>query len=106
MMRRVAALLLPLTLPLTLAAAPAAQAPAAAASTDSADRALLAFLDRKFDERIALSPEGETELGLKTDNDRLDDYTEAAKVRARDLAERQLAELHARFHPARLGPAA
>jgi uncharacterized protein (DUF885 family) len=107
-MRLNAALLLASTLALVAAApAPQAAAPAApAAATQAADRALLAFLDQKFDEQLALSPESQTQLGLKTDEDRLDDYTDAAQVRARDLAERQLAELHRRFRPAQLGESA
>ncbi|MHC9419019.1 DUF885 domain-containing protein [Sphingomonas citri] len=107
-MRLNAALLLTSTLAL-VAAAPAPQAapPAApAGATQAADRALLAFLDQKFDEQLALSPESQTQLGLKTDEDRLDDYTDAAQVRARDLAERQLAELHRRFRPEQLGESA
>jgi uncharacterized protein (DUF885 family) len=94
-------ILLPLLL---LAASPtviAAQAPAPAAA--SQDAALTAFLDQAYEQRIALSPEAQTSLGRKTNYDRLDDYTDAANVRERDLADRQLKEMKARFDPAKLG---
>lgn len=100
--------LLPLLL---LAAAPAAlpahvpattPAPAAAAE----DARLTAFLDRAWEEQVALSPETQTSLGRRTDYDRLDDYTDAADVRRRDLAEAQLKAMRAGFDPARLGPSA
>lgn len=98
-----ALLLLPAT-PLIQASAPV---PAAApAEAGAEDRALLRFLDQAFDAQLALSPESQTQLGFKTNNDRLDDYTDAAAMRARDLAERQLTEMRARFRPERLGESA
>ncbi|MDR6789108.1 uncharacterized protein (DUF885 family) [Sphingomonas sp. BE138] len=98
------ALLLALAAPAVIAAqAPATQP---AASTAAEDARLTAFLDRAFQERIALSPEAQTSLGLKTDYDKLDDETDAAAIRARDLGERQLRDLRAGFSPARLGPSA
>ncbi len=83
-----------------------AAAPAQAASTAVRDAALLAFLDTAYDEQLALSPESQTQLGLKTSNDRLDDYTDAAALRAEALAERQLVAMRARFKPAQLGESA
>ena len=55
----------------------AANAPAfaqTASQTQAQDAALLQFLDQAFDARLALSPESQTQLGLKTNYDRLDDY--------------------------------
>ena len=102
-----------LFLALAAPAAIAAQAPAvppaessAAAPTAAEDARLTAFLDRAFDARVALSPEAQTSLGLKTNYDRLDDHTDAADQRERDLAERQLREMRAGFSPDRLGPVA
>lgn len=91
-----------------LAALPATATPAppAAAATVREDARLLAFLDAAYDAQVVLSPELQTTLGQKTDYDRLDDYTDAAALRRRDLAERQLAALRARFRPDRLGPVA
>jgi uncharacterized protein (DUF885 family) len=69
------------------------------------DRRLLEFLDRAFDQTIASSPETLTALGIKTNYDKLNDYTDAQRLRQRDLAERQLAEMKAQFDYARLSPA-
>ncbi|MGJ3628768.1 DUF885 family protein [Sphingomonas sp. MMS24-JH45] len=55
---------------------------------------------------MALSPETQTSLGLKTDYDRLDDHTDAADTRERDLAERQLAAMKAQFVPCAAGRSA
>ena len=70
------------------------------------DQALLQFLDSAFDEQLALSPESQTQLGYKINYDRLDDYTDAAAVRQRTLAERQLKDMRARFRPEQLGESA
>jgi uncharacterized protein (DUF885 family) len=89
------------------APAPAAAAPAATADPigrRAEDRRLLEFLDRAFDESIASSPETLTALGLKTDYDKLNDYTDAHAERQRALAERQLAQMKAEFDPAGLSP--
>ncbi|WP_380788673.1 DUF885 domain-containing protein [Sphingomonas sp. R86521] len=69
----------------------------------SDDSRLLKFLDAAFDAQVALSPETQTNLGLKTDNDRLDDYTDAAAQRRQALEESQLAEMKRSFAPDRLG---
>lgn len=103
-MRFAVALMLLPVLPLVPASSPAfAQASPQAGVQD---RALLQFLDQAFDERLGLSPESQTQLGLKTNNDRLDDYTDAASVRQQELAERQLKDMHARFKPDQLGESA
>jgi len=100
-MRLTIALLL--ALPLIQANAPG---PVPAAQAQTQDAALLQFLDQAFDEQIRLSPEAQTQLGFKTDYDRLDDRTDAAAARARDLAERQLRDMRARFKPEQLGESA
>ncbi|WP_294293622.1 DUF885 domain-containing protein [uncultured Sphingomonas sp.] len=71
-------------------------------ATQTQDAALLAFLDHAYDEQVALSPETQTDLGLKTNYDRLDDYTDAAAVRARALVAAQTKAMQARFKPDRL----
>jgi len=88
-----------------VASAPATQA-APAASTAAEDTRLLAFLDAAFDAQVALSPEYLTSLGSRQDYDRLGDYTLESEARSLALAERQLAEMRARFDPANLGPSA
>ena len=84
----------------------AANAPAfaqTASQTRAQDAALLQLLDQAFDARLALSPESQTQLGLKTNYDRLDDYSDAAALREQALAETQLQAMHSRFKPDRLG---
>jgi uncharacterized protein (DUF885 family) len=77
----------------------------ALAAPGDQDAAFTAFLDAAFDATAALSPETLTGLGLKTDYDRLDDYTDADAQRRLALAEQQLAQLKARFRLADLSPA-
>ncbi|HEY0044984.1 MAG TPA: DUF885 domain-containing protein [Allosphingosinicella sp.] len=82
-------------------------APEAAPSADPAaeDARLLAFVDAAFDESLALSPQGMTSLGLKTDYGKLDDYTDAQDARQLALSEAQLARMKAEFDYERLSPA-
>jgi len=103
-MRFAVALMLLPVLPFAPMTAPAfAQA---APQAGAQDQALLDFLDHAFEERLDLSPESQTQLGLKTNYDKLDDYTDAATVRDQELAERQLKDMHARFKPDQLGESA
>jgi len=103
-MRFAVALMLLPVLPFAPVTAPAfAQA---APQAGAQDQALLAFLDQAFDERLALSPESQTQLGLKTNYGKLDDYTDAASVREQELMERQLRDMRARFKPDQLGESA
>lgn len=102
-MRLAFALLLLPTVPIVLAAAPA---PVETQRVAAQDAALLAFLDKAYDEQLDLSPESLTQLGLKTHYDRLDDYTDAAAVRAQALSERQLKAMRSRFRPDDLGESA
>lgn len=103
-MRFAVALMLLPVLPFAPMTAPAfAQA---APQAGAQDQALLAFLDQAFDERLALSPESQTQLGLKANYGKLDDYTDAASVREQELAERQLKDMRARFKPDQLGESA
>lgn len=86
---------------------PPSPAPAAAPADSAAEDARLnTFLDAAFDAQVALSPQTQTALGQKSNYDRLDDYTEAARARVLALQERQLADMRAQFNPARLGPQA
>lgn len=102
-MRRILALLLSSTVPFVIAAPPAM---AQQAPVESQDAALLKFLDQAFDARIELQPETQTQLGLKTNYDRLDDYTDTALVRDHEMAEQQLKDMRAKFRPEQLGESA
>ena len=84
----------------------AQQAPASAAAPTAEDARLNAFLDAAFDEALARSPEGQTALGLKTNYDKLDDYTDAGAAADQALAEAQLKRLQSQFEVNRLSPAA
>lgn len=103
-MRLAVALMLLPVLPFAPLTAPAFAQAAPQAGVQ--DQALLAFLDQAFDERLALSPESQTQLGLKTNYAKLDDYTDAASVREQELAERQLKDMRVRFKPDQLGESA
>ena len=103
-MRFALALMLLPVLPLVPANAPAFAQAAPQAGTQ--DQALLDFLDQAFEERLSLSPESQTQLGLKTNYGKLDDYTDAATLRDQELAERQLKDMHAHFRPDQLGESA
>ncbi len=72
---------------------------AAPVAAQSEDARLAAFFEQAFQERIALSPQQMTSLGLKTDYDKLDDNTDAAAARSLALAERQLLQLNDQFNP-------
>lgn len=103
-MRLAVALMLLPALPLAAVNAPAfAQA---APQAGAQDQALLDFLDQAFEERLGLSPESQTQLGLKTNYGKLDDYTDAASLHEQELAERQLKAMHARFKPEQIGESA
>ncbi|MGX1691518.1 DUF885 domain-containing protein [Brevundimonas naejangsanensis] len=89
------------------AAAPAVMAegaaPAAvAAAAQSEDARLNAFFEEAFEARMALSPQRMTSLGRKTDQDKLDDISDAAAERALALQETQLAQMKAQFDPNKL----
>ncbi len=103
---------LPLLLLLAGVAAPALvsnaapQADATAADTRAEDARLNTFLDAAFDANVALSPESQTALGLKTNYDKLDDYSRAEGAKRMAMAEATLKQMRAQFDPAKLGPQA
>ncbi len=74
-------------------------------AADSEDARFAAFLDAAFDERLALSPEGLTSLGIKQQYDRLDDYTDAGEDRVLALLAAQRERMKTQFDPAKLSPA-
>lgn len=86
-----------------LAGAPVAvlaqEAAAPATAAQSEDARLAAFFEQAFQERIALSPQTMTSLGIKRDYGKLDDATDAAAERSLALMEAQLAQLNDQFNP-------
>ena len=90
---------------LASAAAPAALARTAfqdGAGTGADDAALLEALDAAFMEAVRTSPESLTGLGLKERYGELDDYTPEGAAASLALAERQAADIAARFGDADL----
>lgn len=83
-----------------LGLAGAAVASSAAAADASAE--LTAFLDAQFEQELMMSPEGLTRLGRKTLQDQLDDRSQAAAERAIAWRRASVAQMKARFDPARL----
>src|SRR3546814_17702861 len=69
------------------------------------DARLLSFLDEGFDAIVATSPQFMTALGIKTDYDKLNDYTDAQNQRVLAMEEAQLAEMKAAFDYDALSPA-
>lgn len=86
-------------------AQPNTQAPAAAPA-NAEDARLNTFLDAAYDARVALSPQQQTSLGLRTNYDKLDDNTDGGRRRLLDLRRNQLRDMRAQFRPERLSPAA
>ena len=67
------------------------------------DAELTAFLDKAFEEELAMDPEWLGQLGRKTDNDKLTDRSEAAQKKRLDWRRASVAAMKQRFDPARLG---
>ncbi|MGZ8363581.1 MAG: DUF885 domain-containing protein [Caulobacteraceae bacterium] len=78
---------------------------AAPAAAQTEDARLDAFFEEAFKQQVALSPEFQTQLGMKTNSGKLDDYTEASAKRRLDLNEAQVAEMKRRFDYKKLSPA-
>ena len=86
-------------------AAVAQNAPAAAtAPAQSEDARLAAWFEAAYQARLALSPQGMTSMGMKTDYDKLDDNSPEAQARSMAMAEAQLAELKSSFDVSKLSP--
>lgn len=73
-------------------------------STTQQDAALQSFLNASFDDEVALSPQIEAALGIPRHQDRLDDKSDAARLRHVKLLEAQRAEMRRSFPPEALGP--
>ena len=96
-----AALLLPAPLAAQNTAAPAVAVPA----VKQADTELAAFFDAFDKAQLARSPQGQSYRGIKTDQDKWDDSSDAAEIIEHDANVKALASLRARFATAELSPA-
>ncbi|MDO9335152.1 MAG: DUF885 domain-containing protein [Caulobacter sp.] len=72
-------------------------------ATAGLDAALTAFLDKTFEEELAMDPEWLAQLGRKTASDRLTDRSEAAQKARLDWRRASVAAMKRQFDPARLG---
>ncbi len=99
-------LLLATTILFLAAPAAALAQPATAAMAESpADAELAAFFDAYDKASLARSPLGQSYRGIKTDQDKWDDNSDAEDVRRHELGQQALAEMRARFATAPLSPA-
>ncbi len=83
--------------------APAARRPVAGAEVAETAR-LNAWLDAKYDEELGFSPIARSFQGDKTDQDKIDDLSEAASDRRLGWLRQSVAQLKARFDRTRLSP--
>jgi len=79
-----------------------AAAAASGAQAADADAALTAFLDAQFEQELQMSPERLTRLGRKEKYDQLTDRSEAAAAREIAWRRKSVADMKAKFDPARL----
>ena len=79
------------------------EAPAAAAGANAqASRELTAYLDAEYEKELQMKPETLTAQGRKDQYDKLDDRSDAAADRELAWRRRSVADMKARFDPARL----
>ena len=98
-------LLLAAALVLPLNAPPLWAQPVAPVAAAEADARLAAFFDAYDKAQLARSPQGQSYRGIKTDQDKWDDNSDAAAIARRDADMAALADMRARFGTADLGAA-
>jgi uncharacterized protein (DUF885 family) len=82
----------------------AAQPVAAAATANSEDARLTQFLDSEFASDLQFSPQLATRLGMNEGEDRLDDISDAARLRHLEFRRDSVARMKARFDRSKLSP--
>jgi uncharacterized protein (DUF885 family) len=82
----------------------AAQSAPAAAAQNAEDARLAAFLDAEFAKDLQFSPQLATQLGMKQGEDRLDDISDAARLRRLEFRRASVARMKARFDRSKLSP--
>ena len=86
--------------------APRALAQAAAPAPSAEDARLTTFLDAEFSQEVASRPQLATRLGLKENEDKLDDNSEAAQLKRLEWRRGSVARMKAQFDRAKLSPTA
>ena len=86
--------------------APAAvQSAPAAATANAEDARLTTFLDAEFAQELKMRPQLATRLGLKENEDKLDDISDAAALKLLEWRRASVARMKAQFDRSRLSPA-
>jgi uncharacterized protein (DUF885 family) len=80
-------------------------APVAVQSATTADSELAAFFDAVDKAQLARSPQGQSYRGIKTDQDKWNDNSDAAEIANHAAGQQALADMRARFATADLNPA-
>ena len=106
MKTKFASLLLAAAAPLALAGCDAAMTGVATIEcTTTQAECLDQWFDEKFEEQLAFSPMSQTALGRKTDNDKIDQFTEEAQLEQLEWMRAATAEMEANFDYDDLPPA-
>lgn len=82
----------------------AAAQTATATAANAEDARLTAFLDAQFAQELQFRPQLATRLGMKDGQDRLDDISAAAALKALEWRRNSVAQMKAQFDRARLSP--
>ena len=83
----------------------AAQASPAVATANAQDARLTAFLDAEFAQEVKMRPQLATRLGLKENEDKLDDISDAAALKLLEWRRASVARMKAQFDRSKLSPA-
>ena len=106
MKTKFASLLLAAAAPIALAGCDAAMTGVATIEcTTTQAECLDQWFDEKFEEQLAFSPMSQTALGRKTDNDKIDQFTEEAQLEQLEWMRAATAEMEANFDYDDLPPA-
>src|SRR3954468_1648301 len=85
-------------------AMPIAAQQTVAATANSEDARLTAFLDAEFSQDLKLRPQLATRLGIKTGEDRLDDISDAGQLQRLEARRASVARMKAQFDRSKLSP--
>jgi uncharacterized protein (DUF885 family) len=83
-----------------------AQTPATAPAPSAEDARFTAFLNTEFAQEVAMRPQLATRLGLKENEDKLDDNSEAGQLKRLEWRRGSVARMKAQFDRAKLSPTA